>query len=95
MVEEFAPQAGRSPKDIQINITGPAPGEKLDEDLIASNEWDRTYLIDDELAMIAPEHRKDDIKLPKLNSQKGFITRPDNTLSKNELRAYLKQEGII
>ncbi|MDP8245434.1 MAG: polysaccharide biosynthesis protein [Candidatus Hinthialibacter antarcticus] len=95
MVEEFAPQAGHSAKEIQINVTGPAPGEKFDEDLIAANEWDRTYQVDDELALIAPEHRKDEIKLTKLTSREGFITRPDNTLSKDELRVYLKEEGII
>ncbi len=95
MIEEFAPHAGHSAKDIKINVTGPAPGEKLDEDLIASNEWGRTYQVDDEMAMIAPEHRKDEVKLPLLTDQEGYITRPDNTLSKDELRVYLRQEGIL
>ncbi|MBZ0258622.1 polysaccharide biosynthesis protein [bacterium] len=95
MVEDYAPQVGRSAKDIEINVTGPAPGEKFDEDLIAANEWPRTYQVDDEMAMIAPEHRKDDFDLPKLASQEGYITRPENTLGKDELREYLKQEGII
>lgn len=95
MVEDYAPQVGRSAKDIEINVTGPAPGEKFDEDLISSNEWPRTFQVDDEMAMIAPEHRKDDFDLSKLASQEGYITRPENTLSKDELREYLKQEGII
>lgn len=95
MIEEYAPKVGRSAKEIKIQITGANPGEKLDEDLIAPNEWDRTHQIDDELAVIAPAHRADEIEFPMLESQEGFITQPANTLDKEQLREYLKSEGIV
>lgn len=95
MIEEYAPQVGKSSKDIPIHVTGPNPGEKFDEDLIAPNEWERTFKIDDELSVIAPAHRIDEMPFERHTDQSGFITRPETTLSKDELRQYLKAEGII
>jgi FlaA1/EpsC-like NDP-sugar epimerase len=94
LIEELAPQYGRKSAEIEIKITGAEPGEKLDEDLVAPNELPRTYTVDDELAVIAPAHRHDEYKLQKLDSFDGYVT-SSNTLSKEELRDYLKQEKII
>lgn len=94
MIEEYAPQCGRSPKEIAIQITGASPGEKMDEDLLAANERDRTFMVDDEMAVIVPAHRMKEYDLKKLDNFEGYIT-SENTLSKEELRAYLKQEKIV
>ena len=94
LIEELAPQFGRKPTDIQIDIKGAEPGEKMDEDLLADNELPRTFMIDDDMAVIVPSHRVDEYKLKKLENFEGYIT-STNTLSKDDLRAYLKQEEII
>jgi UDP-N-acetylglucosamine 4,6-dehydratase len=94
LIEEYAPKCGRSPKEIKIQITGAAAGEKLDEDLIASNEVERTFMIDEEMAVIVPSHRIHEYKMDKLNNFDGYITSV-NTLTKEELRNYLRTEAII
>jgi FlaA1/EpsC-like NDP-sugar epimerase len=94
LVEELASKFGHDPKNIKIQVTGAAPGEKLDEDLLAPNEIDRTFMVDDEMAVIIPAHRIDEYHLQRLQNYDGFIT-STNTLSKDELRAYLKKERII
>jgi UDP-N-acetylglucosamine 4,6-dehydratase/5-epimerase len=94
MVEEFAPKAGKKANEIPIIITGTEPGEKLDEDLLAGNEIDRTFMVDEDMAVIAPSHRVGEYDLKKLKNFDGYVT-SENTLSKDEFRAYLKQEGII
>ncbi len=94
MVEECASKAGHDPKDIEIQVTGASPGEKMDEDLMAPNEIDRTFWIDDELAVIVPTHRINEYNLEKLRTFEGFDTSLD-VLDKESLRGYLKTEGII
>ena len=94
MIEELAPQFGHKPKDIKIVMTGAGAGEKLDEDLLAANEVERTFLVDQDMAVIVPGHRIPDYKLERLKNFDGYIT-SINTLSKEELRIYLKREGIL
>ncbi len=94
MIEEYAPRCGRSPNEIEINVTGAAPGEKMDEDLLAPNERDRTFMVDEDMAVIVPAHRIKEYDLQKLDNFDGYIT-SINTLSKEEFRTYLKQEKII
>lgn len=94
MIEEWAPKCGRSPKEIQIKIVGATPGEKFDEDLIAPNEVDRTFMLDDEMAVIVPSHRVNEYNLEKLRNYDGYLT-SINTLTKSDFRDYLKEEGII
>ncbi len=94
MIEELAPRFGHKPSDIRIEIKGAEPGEKMDEDLLASNELERTFMIDDDMAVVVPSHRMEEYKLKKLENYEGYIT-STNTLTKDELRAYLKQEEII
>ncbi len=94
LIEELAPKFGHNPKDLQLKITGASAGEKLDEDLLAPNEIERTFMIDDEMAVIVPSHRVDEYQLERLESYNGFVT-SSNALSKDELRKYLKKERII
>jgi len=94
MVEEIAPEFGFKPADIEIQVTGASPGEKMNEDLIAPNEVERTFWVDDDLAVIVPAHRIEEYKLEKLKTFEGFDT-SIAALNKDELRNYLKTEGII
>ena len=94
MVEEFTPKTGRRPQDIRILVTQAEPGEKMDEDLLASNEIDRTFMLDEEMAVIVPSHRIQEYNLKKLKSFDGYVTSA-NVLSKEELRDYLKNQGIL
>jgi len=94
MIEELAPKYGRSPKEIEIRISGAAPGEKLDEDLLAPNEIDRTYMVDENIAFIAPPHRTEEYSLQRLKNFDGY-TSSTNAIGKDELREYLKREGIL
>lgn len=94
LVEEYAPTVGRSVSGIDIRVTGAEPGEKLDEDLVSFAEQERTRMIDDDMAVIVPAHRLETTSLPPLNDFDGYIT-SGTTMSKDELRDYLKQEGIV
>lgn len=94
LIEEWAPSFGYSPKDIEIKISGAGAGEKLDEDLVADNELERTFMVDDEMAMIVPIHRLEEYGLQKLKNYEGY-TCSSEPISKEELRKYLKNEGII
>ncbi|MDX9752895.1 MAG: polysaccharide biosynthesis protein [bacterium] len=94
LIEEYAPRVGRDPHTVAIQVVGAEPGEKLDEELLASNEIDRTFMVDDEMAVIAPVHRSHEYALKKLKNFEGYVT-SEHTLSKEQFRAYLKQEGII
>ncbi|MGC9327069.1 MAG: polysaccharide biosynthesis protein [Candidatus Hinthialibacter sp.] len=94
LIEELAPQFGRRPSDISIKITGAEPGEKMDEDLLSGSELPRTFSIDDNMAVVVPAHRMGEFQLEKLNNFEGYIT-SNNTITKDELREYLRQEEII
>ena len=43
MIQELAPTFGHRPADIQIEITGPQPGEKMYEELLSFEETRRTW----------------------------------------------------
>ncbi len=94
LIEELAPKHGFRPEEIELKITGTAPGEKLDEDLLSPSEEERTFMVDDDMAVIVPPHRIGEYKLERLINFGGFIT-STNTLPKETLRQYLKQEKII
>jgi len=47
LIEDFAPLYGYSPREIELNVIGVRPGEKLNEDLVSCLETDRVYELDD------------------------------------------------
>lgn len=94
MIEELAPKYGHDPKDIEIKVTEITPGEKLDEDLLAPHELERSFMVDDDIAVVAPVNRIEEFTLSKLKSFEGYVT-STNTLSKENLRSYLKEEGLV
>jgi FlaA1/EpsC-like NDP-sugar epimerase len=94
IIEEVAPKFGRDPKDVPIKLIGVTPGEKLDEDLLAPGEIDRTFYIDEDMGVIVPPHRFKEFSGKSLRSFDGYATRT-NTLTKEELRTYLREAKIV
>lgn len=94
MMEELAPRFERRPQDIQISITGTTPGEKRDEDLLSPDEVERTLVVDEEMAVVVPRNRLAEFTLEPLQNFEGYLT-SNNTLTKSELREYLKSEEIL
>ncbi len=94
MIEELAPKAGLKAEDIAIRIIGITPGEKLDEDLITPGEAVHAYLLSDDLGVIIPSQRVDDRPGPPIELSSGFIT-SNQPVSKEELRAYLREGGYV
>ena len=94
MIEELAPQFGHDPKAIEIKTVGITPGEKLDEDLLTPSEAQRTIRLNKDLSVVLPARRFEEMNREAMTDFDGFIT-STNTLSKEELRQYLKQEGYV
>ncbi len=95
IIEEYAPAYGWMPKDIPIQVIGITPGEKLDEDLVAPGEVDRTFFVDEDMGVIIPPHRIKEFEGKELQTFAGFATTKDDPFSKDELRTYLKDKGIL
>lgn len=94
MIEELAPKYGHKPEDIAIRTIGVTPGEKRDEDLLTDSEQACACLLTDDLGVVIPRQRLDEFDGERIQNFNGFITSA-NTLSKEDLRQYLKEEGYL
>lgn len=94
MIEELAPRFGYKPSDIQVEVVGITPGEKLDEDLLTPSEAEQTYSLSGDLGVVVPKQRLAEFKGRKPESFDGYIT-STNTYTKEETRQYLKAEGYV
>ena len=52
MIEEYAPKFGHSPEDIEIDIIGPRPGERIHEKLISADESVQARELDEMYAIL-------------------------------------------
>jgi FlaA1/EpsC-like NDP-sugar epimerase len=52
MIEEFAPRYGRDPKDVELNVIGVKPGEKLYEELMSEEELRRAVELKDYFSVL-------------------------------------------
>lgn len=100
MVREFAPRCRRNPKEIEIRISGPRPGEKLYEELMNEEETRRSW----ELAqyyVVQPALARPVADVPMYeNCRPGTVNRPYNTrnvepLSQEELTEFLHSNGLL
>jgi len=100
LIEGLAPRYGHKPGDINMEIIGAKPGEKMYEELMTDDEAARSLERDD-MFIIIPE-----IKAELLNigdsiynatsiKSKDYVSKDVVALTKNEIRTILKKEGII
>jgi FlaA1/EpsC-like NDP-sugar epimerase len=100
MVREFAPRGGRSPKEIDIQVSGQRPGEKLYEELMNDEETRRSWELD-QYYVVHPAlaRARGDLRLYK-GSRPVAVDRPYNTsnvepLSQKELTEFLHSNGLL
>ena len=100
LIEELAPQYGNRTEDIGIEIIGTKPGEKMYEELMTEDEANRS-LEQEDMFIIIPEI-KDEIPgfdesaygIPPISS-KDYVSKDVVPITKDEIRAILKNDGII
>lgn len=101
MIEELAPRHGFDPKDIDIRIVGPRPGEKLYEELTNDEEIRRTIELKDYLVVVPalkPSGRSIDYTYPMMLNRRPSAAYNSSTaiaMSRDELRAYLHQHNFL
>jgi FlaA1/EpsC-like NDP-sugar epimerase len=100
LIEGLAPRYGYSPEDIEIDIIGTIAGEKMYEELMTEDEAGRSLERKD-MFIIIPEI-KDEISgfdesayeaMPIWS--KDYVSKDAVPITKDEIRAILKNEGII
>lgn len=101
MIEQLAPKYGHDPSDIEVNIIGSQPGEKLYEELVNDEEVRRGLELENYL-VITPAfkaiYREIDYVYDGLIS--GELDRPYNSalepsMNVNELRWYLQENDLL
>jgi FlaA1/EpsC-like NDP-sugar epimerase len=101
MIEVLAPQYGFTPKDIDINVIGSKPGEKLYEELMSEEETARTWELERYFAVL-PAFRSvygeitytyDDIVSQKVS--KAYHSGNEPCLSREDLKKFLISNHLI
>lgn len=101
MIEELAPKWGRNPKDIEIKLIGPKPGEKLYEELMNSEETRRTVELDKYFVVIpafAPLYGNIEysyLGMFRAGLAHPYISSVEKPLTRDDLRAYLLMGGVL
>jgi len=102
MIEEIAPLHGRDPKEIEIQMIGSKPGEKLYEELMNEEEIRRTVELEKYYAVkpaYGPNNREIDYDYPGLqgNSSPSHPYNSSNApvMSKEELRSYMLNHNLL
>jgi FlaA1/EpsC-like NDP-sugar epimerase len=101
MIDELAPHYGHRPEDIDIQMIGSKPGEKLYEELMSHEETRRTWELDLYFAVLPAFqclYRDIAYDYPKLVSQK--VTNPynsanENALNQEELHSFLLKNKLL
>lgn len=101
MIEELAPKFGKDPSDIEINIVGSKPGEKLYEELMSQEEIERSFELPNYFVITPPfqnifknvVYSYGHSSLPK--PTKTYISSNELPLSKKELKEYLYTHKLL
>ncbi len=99
LIEELAPKHGYKPADIKIKVIGLKPGESCSEELMSDEE--RRIAIDKKDLFIIPSylamHRNgiEDMGDAIIKDRKGYDSRYETPITKEEVRAMLRKEEII
>ncbi|MEE2645142.1 MAG: polysaccharide biosynthesis protein [Myxococcota bacterium] len=101
MIRELAPRYGRAPEDVEIEVIGAKPGEKLYEELMSDEETRRAIELDRYFA-ITPAIRGlyQDIayRYPTVVTEEvgdAYNSAQQAPLSQTELRDFLLQNGLL
>jgi UDP-N-acetylglucosamine 4,6-dehydratase len=100
LIEEFAPQCGHKAEDIKVKIIGTIPGEKMYEELMTEDEATRSLERED-MFIITPVimdgFTKYDGSAYNATSiqSKDYVSKDVVPLTKDEIKAILKKDGII
>ena len=100
LIQELAPRYGHNPEDINIDIIGTKPGEKMYEELMTEDEAVRSLERDD-MFIIIPEIEDELTKIDKSAydatpiRSKDYVSKDVVPITKDEIRAILKNDGIL
>lgn len=101
MIDELAPRAGYSARDIKINVVGARPGEKLYEELMSSEEVRRTKELPSYFAVVpAFKGYYSDIGYDYSDTVSETVENPYNSdvepkLRKPQIREFLLDSGLL
>ena len=100
LIEGLAPRYGHKPEDINMEIIGAKPGEKMYEELMTDDEAARSLERDD-MFIIIPEIKAELLNISDFMydatsiKSKDYVSKDVVSLTKDEIRTILKKEGII
>ena len=102
MIDIVAPMFGKDPKDIQVEIIGSKPGEKLYEELMTEEETIRAYELD-HMFMVKPAFPPiyDNIDydlyegITDRNVTNPYVSQAEKHMSVDEIKAYLTEHKVI
>jgi FlaA1/EpsC-like NDP-sugar epimerase len=101
MIRELAPGCDRKPEDIQIQIIGHKPGEKMYEELMNIEETRRSWELERYFVVLpafTDIYREIIYEYPDIKSKtvtKSYQSDNEVPLSKNQLAAFLKKNNIL
>ncbi len=101
MIKELAPRFHRDPKDIEVVVTGPRPGEKMYEELMTEEETRRALELPDYFVVLPtfrPLYDRIVYEYPQVSSQpvtKAYVSREERGLSQEALRELLIRTGLL
>lgn len=100
LIQELAPRYGNRPENIEIEIIGTKPGEKMYEELMTEDEAARSLEMED-MFIILPEIKNElsnfdetAYKAMPIRS-KDYVSRDAVPITKDEIKAILLKDGII
>ena len=101
MIRELASSFGHRPEDIQIQITGHKPGEKMYEELMNFEETRRSWELSHYFVILpafTDIYRQIVYEYSKIESKEvtsAYQSDSEPPLSKNQLAAFLKENNIL
>ena len=101
MIEQLAPEFGRDPADIRIEIIGTKPGEKMYEELMNQEETRRALELERYFAVIpafsssagSPEYDYPDIMSKTID--RPYHSDNETALTKKELTKFLQENRLL
>lgn len=101
MIDMLAPQYGYAPEDIEVNIIGAKPGEKMYEELLSDEETRRTWELDRYFAVLPAfraMYHDIDYDYPEVlatNVDKPYASASETPLTHKEIRRFLIEKKLL